>query len=334
MSKNRIKPDTALKAYWRRNAEFADLFNAFLYGGREVLKAEDLKEQDTDSSVILKTDADVQTRQAARDLFKVVMSANGVEYVFLGIENQMGVHYAMTLRDLEYSTYAYVRQYEKIKEKYPKRSGLSGNEFLSHMKKSDKLTPVITLVIYYGEEEWDAACSLHEMMDIPDELKPFVNDFKINLIEAKGTRLIFHHKNNEDLFRLFQLMCDSKKSHKEKQDESIRYVRENAVEKPVLLAVASAAGVTLNNIESEENVMLSMFREIAEENIEIGEKRGEERGRVIEIIEFCRELGLDENAIIERIQKRLNVSPVEAEKYYKEFSAPSMQETVKEFNAF
>lgn len=38
----------------------------------------------------------------------------------------------MALRDLEYYTFSYIKQYEKIKEKYPERKGLSGNEYLSY----------------------------------------------------------------------------------------------------------------------------------------------------------------------------------------------------------
>lgn len=35
----KVKPDTAFRAYWRSNAEFADLFNAVLFGGKPVIDA-------------------------------------------------------------------------------------------------------------------------------------------------------------------------------------------------------------------------------------------------------------------------------------------------------
>ena len=31
-----IKPDTVLKNYWRNNDQFADLFNAVLFGGEQI----------------------------------------------------------------------------------------------------------------------------------------------------------------------------------------------------------------------------------------------------------------------------------------------------------
>ena len=36
--KNKIRPDTILKTFWRDNEHFADLFNAALFGGEQVLK--------------------------------------------------------------------------------------------------------------------------------------------------------------------------------------------------------------------------------------------------------------------------------------------------------
>ena len=50
MERNKIKPDTILKTFWRDNEHFADLFNAALFDGRQVLKAGDLTEADTDIS--------------------------------------------------------------------------------------------------------------------------------------------------------------------------------------------------------------------------------------------------------------------------------------------
>ena len=46
--KNNIKPDTILKTFWRDNDHFADLFNAALFDGEQVLNPADLMEVDTD----------------------------------------------------------------------------------------------------------------------------------------------------------------------------------------------------------------------------------------------------------------------------------------------
>ena len=51
---NKIKPDTILKNFWKNNDRFADLFNTFLFNGKEILKPDDLTEVDTDVSSMLK----------------------------------------------------------------------------------------------------------------------------------------------------------------------------------------------------------------------------------------------------------------------------------------
>ena len=44
---------------------------------------------------------------------------------------------------------------------------------------------VITIVLYFGyEQRWTAAKSLYEAVSVPDELKPFVTDTKINVFEV------------------------------------------------------------------------------------------------------------------------------------------------------
>ena len=45
-----LKPDTVLKNYWSNNEQFADIFNAVLFDGEEVIKPEELEDVDTEES--------------------------------------------------------------------------------------------------------------------------------------------------------------------------------------------------------------------------------------------------------------------------------------------
>ena len=52
------------------------------------------------------------------------------------------------------------------------------------MKKEQKFVPIITLVLYMGTDKpWDGARSLYELLEIEERLKPFVNDYKLNLYD-------------------------------------------------------------------------------------------------------------------------------------------------------
>ncbi len=48
--------------------------------------------------------------------------------------------------------------------------------------------PVITLVVYYGEEEWDGACQLSDMLSISnDDVAKMVSNYKMNLFQVKNS---------------------------------------------------------------------------------------------------------------------------------------------------
>jgi len=61
-------------------------------------------------------------------------------------------------------------------------------------------------VVYWGEREWDDAKNLHGMLDISEEMLPFVNDYKMLLVEARENRLKLHNVNNADLFDLLGIL--------------------------------------------------------------------------------------------------------------------------------
>ena len=77
--KNKIKPDTILKNFWRDNRHFADLFNAVFFNGEQVLKPQDLTEADTDVSSMLKFNGHAETVQKILDVVK--KTAYGVDFV-------------------------------------------------------------------------------------------------------------------------------------------------------------------------------------------------------------------------------------------------------------
>ena len=46
-----------------------------------------------------------------------------------------------------------------------------------------ELYPVVTLVLYFGESPWREPRSLYERVSVPEALRPFVNDYRINVFE-------------------------------------------------------------------------------------------------------------------------------------------------------
>ena len=115
-----VSPDTVLKNYWNGNAEFADLFNAVLFGGSQVIKPYELENEDTEASAILAHRKHMQGIRAARDNIKIQKKSTvyGVQFVLLGLESQEHIHYAMPLRVMGYDYATYKKQYDTLTRQY------------------------------------------------------------------------------------------------------------------------------------------------------------------------------------------------------------------------
>ena len=88
--RNATKADVILKDFWRQNERFADLFNAVIFHGKQVIKPEDLTERYTDMSGIIQFKDYQKTLERTRDVVKKM--AYGVEFAVLGIESQQKIH--------------------------------------------------------------------------------------------------------------------------------------------------------------------------------------------------------------------------------------------------
>ena len=193
------KTDIVTKDYTEDNRVLADAFNVLVYEGKPVIRPEKLRPLDpTMIGVPYNANETELPVQKLRDSLKclTIMEDDNATYLLLGLENQTNIHYAMPVRDMLYDALQYTAQVEKITKerrntKDPKTvSGkkLSGAEYLSGFGKDDKLMPIITAVLYFGEGKWDGPRSLHEMLALHDpKLLSFVSDYKMNLITPEDT---------------------------------------------------------------------------------------------------------------------------------------------------
>lgn len=318
-----LKPDTVLKNYWDDNTKFADLFNAVLFDGQQVIKPEELVTDDTEESSILEHRDYAESIQASRDNFKICKksSAHGVAFVLLGMEHQERIHYAMPIRIMGYDYGAYKKQYECNAKKYNTSEGMDENEYLSGMKKTDRFTPVITIVVYYGEKPWDGAVSLHEMLHIPDEMKPFINDYKMLLVEARQNSLTLHNLHNVYFFNMLKILLDRNMSGKEAKEKVIQYAKEHNVDKSVIMTIAGATNckIDYNAFGKGNGDMCTLFDEIAKESEAKGRIKGRTEGRAFGIIDTSLDLGLSEIDILERLQNKMGLSLQAAQEYMNMF---------------
>lgn len=193
---------------------FADLFNGALFNGLQVIRPEMLAQMNEKKylnitgkgqrRVILKRIRDVQKYAALRD---------GCLAVVLAAEGQREIHFAMPVRSMLYDAVDYTEQVEQITKAHREQKDLKNSaEYLSGLKKSDRLLPVITIVFYYGEEQrWNGPLSLHDMLEIPEEIQPFkkyIQDYKVNLVYSGSVDSRNFRTGLQDVFNLLPLMKD------------------------------------------------------------------------------------------------------------------------------
>lgn len=199
---NTHQKDVTLKTFWRDNEHFADLFNATVFNGKQVLKPDKLTEIDTDVSATIHSKSYNESITRNRDVVKKM--SDGVEFNILGLEIQDKTHYAMPLRTMTYDALGYIKEYNDIKKhhKLNKDSFSSPEEFLSGINKSDRFHPIITLVLYYGESLWDGPTCLSDMMiSMSDNIKEYFSDYKLNLVQILDSdKYTFYNEDVRDIF--------------------------------------------------------------------------------------------------------------------------------------
>ena len=174
------------KSYLSDSQRFAQICNNQLFGGRQVIQPEKLRELDPEELMVEGEHAlDLEILEKYRDVLRIYDSQ--VMFLILGIENQEEVHYAMPLRQMLYDVLKYESQRVRLEREHREKKDLRGAEYVSGIAKNDRLIPVITLTVYWGKEPWDGAKSLYEMLDIPPVLsqyKDIINDYRMNLLEV------------------------------------------------------------------------------------------------------------------------------------------------------
>ena len=272
--------DLVAKEYFEDPHRLADLLNAELFQGEERIGPEDIIQRNPSGFRRSTNDTTVRARVVTRDLLGELHT--GLQVVLIALVAQSSVHYAMPLRVLNGDGIGYDTQWRKIRDGHEKKRDLRGAEFLSGFGRKDRLTPILTIVLYFGEENWDGPRSLKEMMDLdncPREVAGRIGDYPLQLVEVRK----YPHSEwfRSDLQYVFGFL------QRDRDKEGLqKYVNENAEAFSHLdgstyqmIRVMSHSRKILKrkeNYRREEGDydMCQALREMMEDSEAIGEARG------------------------------------------------------------
>ncbi|EJP23240.1 transposase, YhgA-like domain protein [Lachnoanaerobaculum sp. ICM7] len=259
--------DITQKMLERHNDVFSDIVNVLLFGGKKVVAEETLFDSVTDS--VLKIDKRVRIQD--RDVAKYWKDSQ-INIALFGLENQTTPNKLMPLRVISYDGTEYGKQ--------------------SRTENIDKKKyPVISLVLYLGfEQKWLYPKNLLGIIDVDEKLKPYVNDYKINLFEIAYLDREIIDSFKSDFWILADYLYQMRVNKNYVADKkSIAHVEE------LLMLMSAMTG----DKRFEEIIDEANTKEVVNmcEVLDIVEARGIEKG-----IEKGREKGREEGAdIISRL---------------------------------
>lgn len=222
--------------------------------------------------------------QKHRDVLKMMtaMSDGETAYLILGIENQSEIDYTMPVRVMLYDALQLNSQTEAMKKKHRNEKDVkqTKSEWLSGWNKTDILIPVITLVIYFGEKDWDAPKSLHEMMRIEHkDISKNVQDYRIRLIapnEISDEEFDKFHTGLREVLKYIKYCKDKEKLLKvTTEDKAFHNVD---IETAMTINVVTNSKLDISQGKGSMN-MCKAIQDIRMDGIIEGKMIGREEGR-------------------------------------------------------
>ena len=187
----------------------------------------------------------------------------------------------------------------------------TSDEFLSALKKDDRLHPVISLCIYYGEKEWDGPFNLLDMLVIPEYLKPLVSDYRMNLIQVRQSENLCFQ--NQDISIVFDMI----RSIYNKDYETFHEMYKDKT-------MSAELGLTVGSVVKSQAIINEVMK--------MEEKRSEvdmcdalqrwfdeavQKGKIEGVISTCRRFHISKEETVRNLIEEFSLSKSRAEEYIK-----------------
>lgn len=307
------KPDIAVKNWLSHKERFADLFNGTVFGGRQVILPEELTIMNSESDFIVVDESNEKHSKGVQRYRDIIMRwKNNTFLMIIACEIQDKVSYAMPVRAMLYDSLSYITQMREIWESLSdeEKKQCNQDEFFSRFRKQDKLYPIVSLVFYYGTNDWDGSRDLFDMFnwddftdkDIAMQLIP---NYRINLVEPSKINDLSSYKT--DLQIIFGML----KCRKDK-NELQNFVKSNInFFKSLDLETSQAIAEMLHsnrlmNLTKRKNVegydMCKALEDLYNDGVSTGVSKGKAEGKIEDILDLLADYG----DVSDDLKKKIN----------------------------
>lgn len=222
----------------------------------------------------------------------------------------------MVLRNMLSESLGYRRQWKRKKHAHGETHDLRNrNEYLSGIKKDEKFAPIITLVVYFGTSgAWDGAKCLYDLLEIDDELKAYVTNYRLNLYDCHEHDTFEEYKTGlRQVFETVRYARDKKKLKEVMEASREAYSSLDSDTRNMLEVVANIKIPEEYKMVAERKERYNMckaFEDMRQEGYDEGIEKG-----IRALIQTCAELGIPDNVIIEKCAEKYEMTQEKARKY-------------------
>lgn len=182
------------------------------------------------------------------------------------------------------------------------------------MAKHEKFMPVVTLVVYCGTEHpWDGARSLYDLLEVDEELKEFITNYRLNLYDCHEHDSFDEYKTGlRQLFEVVRYGRETEKLKKLLEENKETYSRIDGDTRDLLEVVGKARiGKEYEVMENGER-RYDMCKAFLDMKLE-GIQEGRAEGRLEYLVEtVCKKIMKDKPAAVIADELEEELSTVES----------------------
>ena len=179
------------------NDVFADIFNVLLFK-KKLISEEQLRNGAVET--IYKT-TEGKARSQIRDVVKECEAGNLI-IACMGIENQSTIDKHMPVRIMGYDYGSYRHMLEN----------------------GEECVPALTVVLNFGQKIWKSPLGLKDMLIIPEELEPFVQDYRIHVFNVAFLPREIRNQFTSDFKIVADFFAEKNRENYEPSKETIQHV--------------------------------------------------------------------------------------------------------------
>ena len=284
---------------------FVELINGLLYQGKEILTEEVMLPAPTES---IYEGSDGEQTSQFRDCSMYVVPDGKVQALY-NIENQSSVDSRMPLRCAGYDGAAYRRQYK------------SGD--------GQKIYPVISMVLNWGEKPWSSATSVRELIAYPvlEDAEEYLDHNKMHVFDMRFLKKEVRERFEGDVRVVLDYLSD--RESLKTRNQKLR----NPEEVLRMLYALSGDKRYLENIQfmedGEEKSMCDLLDEAEMRGIQKGIQQGIQKGMqqgmqkgirkemqngIQVLITTCKDFGISFEETVTKLKEKYSLKEEEAQR--------------------